>query len=116
MLILPTMKVGSCLANRRATSAASSPQAPSDWAAWSPIWIINSATFIRAIRHQADSEATAPVVNSLVWQEGDSWWRLSALAPESGGQYGADDLVGIARNRLQESVAQVDVWRPAIIE
>jgi len=53
-----------------------------------------------------------PVVNSLMWLEEDSWWHLSALAPESGGEYVATDLVEIARTRLEEYVSRETPWRP----
>ncbi len=65
---------------------------------------------------QAGPKSIIPVRNSLVWIENNSWWSLSALAPESGGQYTANDLVNIARNQLQEYNSQIGQWKPATIK
>jgi hypothetical protein len=64
-----------------------------------------------SLRQEAEAPTAVLALNTVVWSEGDMYWKLSAIAPGAqGGPYDLDYLLDTARNGLSQYDPISESW------
>ena len=64
-----------------------------------------------SLRQEAEAPTAVLALNTVVWREGDMYWKLSAIAPGAqGGPYDLDYLLDTARNGLSQYDPISESW------
>ncbi|MEZ4673000.1 MAG: hypothetical protein R2932_02010 [Caldilineaceae bacterium] len=63
------------------------------------------------LRQQATKEVGLRAINTLIWREDGTYWRLSSIDPTAGGDYSAEQLLTMAREELEEYDSAQARWQ-----
>jgi len=62
------------------------------------------------LQQEANGDATGLAVNTVVWREGDFYWRVTGVAPSSGGYLDRTTLLSVATDYLVQYEPATGEW------
>ena len=67
------------------------------------------------LEQEANGDATGVAVNTVVWREGDFYWRVTGVAPSSRGYLDRTTLLSVVTDYLIQYDPSIGDWRPVDI-